>query len=39
LIKNCMHFFSFFVFFLLLFKHKKKGVIKLIFCVKLKVNI
>jgi hypothetical protein len=27
LIKNCMHFFSFFVF-LLLFKHKKKGVIK-----------
>ena len=35
LIKNCMHFFSFFVF-LLLFKHKKKGVIKLIFCMKLK---
>ena len=39
LIKNCMHFFLFFVFcffFLLLFKHKKKGVIKLIFCMKLK---
>ena len=35
LIKNCMHFFSFFVF-LLLFKHKKKGVIKLILCMKLK---
>ena len=35
LIENCMHFFSFFVF-LLLFKHKKKGVIKLIFCMKLK---
>ena len=32
LIKNCMHFFSFFVFLL----HKKKGVIKLIFCMKLK---
>ena len=38
LIKNCMHFFLFFVFcfFLLLNKHKKKGVIKLIFCMKLK---
>ena len=35
LIKKCMHFFSFFAF-LLLFKHKKKGVIKLIFCMKLK---
>jgi hypothetical protein len=35
LIENCMHFFSFFVF-LLLFSHRKKGVIKLIFCMKLK---
>ena len=33
LIKNCMHFFFLF---LLLFKHKKKWVIKLIFCMKLK---
>ena len=31
--------FFLFCFFLLLFKHKKKGVIKLIFCMKLKVNI
>ena len=35
LINNCIHFFFFFVF-LLLFNHKKKGVIKLIFCMKLK---
>jgi hypothetical protein len=36
-IKRSMHFFSFFVF-LLLFKHKKKWVIKLIFCMKLKIK-
>jgi hypothetical protein len=39
LIKNACTFFSFFFFFLLPFKHKKKWVIKLTFCMKLKVNI
>ena len=36
LIKNCMHFFFFFLFFCCFSSIRKKGVIKLIFCMKLK---
>ena len=38
LIKNCMHFFSFFVFFCCFSSIRKKWVIKLIVCMKLKSN-